>query len=121
VADVRWSDVLELPHGAAHVYTECARIWNPIHTDVAVARAAGLPATILHGTATLAFAASRVVARELRGDVTRVRRITARLTGFVRVPSAITVRGRGRDGATLAFDAVAADGTAVLGEGALSA
>jgi hypothetical protein len=28
---------------AAHVYTECARIFNPIHTDVAYARAAGLP------------------------------------------------------------------------------
>src|SRR6185295_9608589 len=39
----------------AHVYTECARIWNPIHTDRAVARAAGLPDIILHGTATLAL------------------------------------------------------------------
>lgn len=38
----------------AHVYTECARMWNPIHTDLAYARAAGLPGTILHGTATLA-------------------------------------------------------------------
>lgn len=36
---------------AAHVYTECARIWNPIHTDIAYAHAAGLPGLILHGTA----------------------------------------------------------------------
>ena len=43
---------------AAHVYTECARIWNPIHTDVAYARAAGLPDIILHGTATLALSVS---------------------------------------------------------------
>jgi hypothetical protein len=28
---------------AAHVYTECARIWNPIHSDAAVAARAGLP------------------------------------------------------------------------------
>jgi len=28
---------------AGHVYTECARIWNPIHTDPAYVRAAGLP------------------------------------------------------------------------------
>lgn len=41
---------------AAHVYTECARIWNPIHTDPVVARAAGLPDIVLHGTATLALA-----------------------------------------------------------------
>ncbi|MCS6925274.1 MAG: MaoC/PaaZ C-terminal domain-containing protein, partial [Candidatus Binatia bacterium] len=40
---------------AAHVYTECARIWNPIHTDLAVAERAGLPGLILHGTATLAL------------------------------------------------------------------
>ena len=24
---------LEVPEGGAHVYSECARIWNPIHTD----------------------------------------------------------------------------------------
>ena len=36
--------------GAAHVYTECARIFNPIHTDRAVALGAGLPDIILHGS-----------------------------------------------------------------------
>jgi acyl dehydratase len=46
---------------AAHVYTECARIWNPIHTDIAYARAAGLPGIILHGTASLALSVSRAL------------------------------------------------------------
>jgi acyl dehydratase len=46
---------------AAHVYTECARIWNPIHTDPVVARAAGLPDIVLHGTATLALAVQAVM------------------------------------------------------------
>ena len=46
---------IEVPASAAHVYTECARIWNPIHTDRAVALAAGLPDIILHGTATMAL------------------------------------------------------------------
>jgi acyl dehydratase len=115
-----WSERVELPAGIAHVYTECARIWNPIHTDAAVARAAGLPGIILHGTATLALAVSRVVTRELGGDVARVRGVAARFTGFVRLPSAITVRGRGRQATTIAFDAVDADGTSVLGEGVLS-
>jgi acyl dehydratase len=58
----------------AHAYTECARIWNPIHTDVAVARAAGLPAPILHGTATLAravTACTEMVGLEL-ADVTGI-------------------------------------------------
>jgi len=40
----RWTERVDVPAWAAHVYTECARIWNPIHTDVAVATAAGLPA-----------------------------------------------------------------------------
>ena len=115
-----WTEAVEVTTGAAHVYTECARIWNPIHTDAAVARAAGLPAIILHGTATLALAVSRVVARELDGDAARVRRITARFTGFVRLPSTLTVRGRGRAGGAIAFDAVGPDGASVLGEGALS-
>ena len=37
--ETRWS--APVPVGgsrAAHVYSECARIWNPIHTDIAVAR-----------------------------------------------------------------------------------
>ncbi len=45
----------------AHVDSECARIWDPIHTDVVAARAAGLTAPILHGTAMLARAVSGVV------------------------------------------------------------
>ena len=117
---VRWADRVDVPLESAHVYTECARIWNPIHTDVAVARAAGLPAIILHGTATLALAVSRVVGRELAGDPRAIRRISARFTGFVRLPSAFTVRGRGRVSTTIAFDAVDADDRSVLGEGTIT-
>ena len=43
-ATPRWAEGQEVPYHLAHVYTECARIWNPIHTDLAVARAAGCPA-----------------------------------------------------------------------------
>src|SRR6185436_4298785 len=66
--------------GAAHVYTECARIWNPIHTDRKVALAAGLPDIILHGTATLALAVSRLVDHYLGADPTRVTRLGGRFT-----------------------------------------
>src|SRR5438445_257091 len=64
----------------AHVYTECARIWNPIHTDTAVAEAAGLPGIILHGTATLALAVSRLLAAG-NDDPARVRRERGGLPG----------------------------------------
>jgi hypothetical protein len=45
---------IDLDAGAAHVYSECARIWNPIHTDRVMALRAGLSDIVLHGSATLA-------------------------------------------------------------------
>ena len=94
-----------LDAGAAHVYTECARIWNPIHTDPVAAQRAGLPAIILHGTATHALAVSEVVARYAGGDPTRVRRIGGRFGGMVLLPSTVTVATR-RRGPTLVEVAV---------------
>jgi acyl dehydratase len=116
---VRWEDPVAVATQAAHVYTEGARIWNPIHTDIAVARAAGLPDPILHGTATLALAVSRVVARDLQGDPTRVRGVAARFTGMVTMPSTFTVRGRGRAADRVRFDAVAPGGAPVLSDAAV--
>jgi acyl dehydratase len=77
---------------AALVYTECARIWNPIHTDAAIAEAAGLPEPILHGTASLALAVSRVVAECFGGEAERVVRIGGRFGAMVRMPSTLTLR-----------------------------
>lgn len=77
---------------AAHVYTECARIWNPVHTDAADAAAAGLPAILLHGTATLALAVSRIVEVEAGNDPERVERAAGRFAGMVLMPSEIRLR-----------------------------
>ena len=115
-AGMRWTDEVAIGVHAAHVYTEGARIYNPIHTDIAIARAAGLPGLILHGTATLALAVSRVVARDLGGDPTAVRSVAARFTGMVVMPSTLTVRGGGT-GAQLTFDALDAAGRPVLSDG----
>lgn len=102
--------VRSLPGNLGHTYTECARIWNPIHTDTAFAEAAGLPGIILHGTATLATAVSEAWPR-LRGEEKcgpgDVGRIHARFTGMVQVPADLTIGLRVGDGA--------ADGT-VTGE-----
>jgi acyl dehydratase len=118
-APVAWQEVVDIAAGAAHLYTECARIWNPIHTDITVARAAGLPGLILHGTATLALAVSRVPARDAAGDGRRVRAVRGRFTGMVSMPSTLTVRGHAGGDDTIAFDALAADGACVL-QGAVS-
>lgn len=113
--DVTWEDEVSVTPTAAHVYSECSRIWNPIHTDLAVARAAGLPGPILHGTATLALAVSRVVARAADGEPSVVRTIAARFTGMVPMPSTLRVRGRCDD--AVAFDVLGGDGRPVVADG----
>ena len=117
--EIAWTDRVDVDAGAAHVYTECARIWNPIHTDIAVAHAAGLPGLILHGTATLALAVSRLLARDLGGDATRVTEVAARFTGMVPLPSRFTVRRRANAGRSIAFDAVDDEDRSVLARGVL--
>jgi len=74
---------LYVPRQAPHVYTECARIWNPIHTERRVALEAGLPDIILHGTATWALAASHVIHSCAGGDPTRLRRFSGRFNAMV--------------------------------------
>ena len=117
-----WSVRVAVPAGLAHTYTECARIWNPIHTDKAVAQAAGLPDIILHGTATLALAVSAVLGRPDAGRIGDVSRISSRFTGMVRLPSEITVEGwdeSGADGRAVGFQVIAADGRPALSHGRL--
>ena len=104
--------------GLAHRYTECARIWNPIHTDRAVALAAGLPDIILHGTATLALAVSAIVADLLDGQPERVKRVTGRFSGMVLMPTDLSVRVAQRSESGCWFD-VLCDGNVVIKGGFL--
>ncbi len=89
--DVDWTEshTIDIAPNIAHVYTECARIWNPIHTDRTVALAAGLPDIILHGTASLALAISRIILERLGGDPRRINRFGGRFGGMVRMPSSV--------------------------------
>ena len=119
--ETRWTVTVPVAARAAHVYSECARIWNPIHTDIAVARMAGLSAPILHGSATLALAVSQVVQQDLGGDPRRVAEIAVRFTGMVPMPSSFVVRGRACRAGVIAFDAVGANGESVLADGIVRA
>jgi len=98
---------------AAHVYTECARIWNPIHTDPDYARAAGLPGIILHGTATLALSISRMVSFF---KIESVKRVRCRFSGMVFMPSTLTVHASRADDA-IAFETRDARGAVVIERG----
>jgi acyl dehydratase len=108
---------IEVAATAAHVYTECARIFNPIHTDVAYARAAGLPGIILHGTATLALAVSRAL-RSHDIEWRRVRALSCRFSGMVLMPSVLTVYA-GRAGEAIAFETANDKGEPVITRGRL--
>ena len=108
---------------AAHIYGACGRLGNPvnIHTDMATAKKAGLPGTILHGTASLAMAVSRAIAAEADGDPARVARIHARFGAMVLMPSAIEVqifaREPSADGKTVFFEVLSADGGRAIRDG----
>jgi acyl dehydratase len=69
---------LHVPREAAHVYGECADIWNPIHSERRVALNVGLPDIVLHGTAAWAMAGRKMVEAYAAGDPTRLRRLRAR-------------------------------------------
>ncbi|HKW95768.1 MAG TPA: MaoC/PaaZ C-terminal domain-containing protein [Methylomirabilota bacterium] len=115
-----WSTEVPVPATLAHVYTECARIWNPIHTDRAVALAAGLPDIILHGTATLALGVSQVLHHEQAGSALTVRGLSCRFGAMVRLPSRILVRGRddgSSDGRLATFEVLTEDGRPAVRDG----
>lgn len=114
---------IHIDGGLAHIYTECARIHNPIHTDLKVARDAGLPALILHGTATLALAVSRIIESHLGGDPSRVARVAGRFNAMVMMPSDIGVRAfpsEPFEGAELIhFEVLNQDGHPAISDGAI--
>jgi acyl dehydratase len=114
---------LPIPANAAHVYTECAHIWNPIHTDAEVAANAGLPAIMLHGTATLALAVSKIIAAEVNNQPERVTEIYARFGAMVFMPSEVLVRIVGREQSAgrpaIFFEAISAEGGRAIRDGAV--
>lgn len=108
--------------GAAHTYTECARIWNPIHTDRAVALKAGLPDLILHGTANLAHGISAVIDHCAPGRPEAIKRVVCRFAAMVQMPSSLTVRmwepTRGANGESIVpFEVLNGSGDAAVKDG----
>ena len=104
--------------GYPHVYTECARIWNPIHTEERVARAAGLNGILLHGTATWALAA--VAMADAHAGPQGLKTLT-QLEGQFRKPVAprdtMRIRMLERQTGSVSFDVQTARGGAALAAG----
>jgi len=95
---------LPVPREAAHVYTECSGIWNPIHSERRVALAAGLPDVILHGTAAWALAGREVIGTYAGGDPTRLLRLRARFKAPIVPGGAVEIdHGPGTDDGQVHF------------------
>jgi len=109
-------NVIPIPREMPHVYTECADIWNPIHTERKVALAAGLPDIILHGTATWALAVREIVANYLGSDPLRLSRFTGRFTGMVIPGTDIIIRHAGTPRGAV-YEVIAADGSKAISAG----
>lgn len=90
-AEALWSKEIYIPAHAGQQYTECADIYNPIHTEPSVAKAAGLPGVILHGSATKAHALTQIINECFDGDARRIRRLCGQLRGMVLMNSTIRV------------------------------
>lgn len=88
-----WQAAIPIGLHAGQQYTECARIYNPIHTEPSVAKAAGLPDIILHGSATKAMSLTAVIDQCFDGDSTRITRLCGELRAMVLMGSEITVEG----------------------------
>jgi acyl dehydratase len=110
---------LDVAAEQAREYSEASRIWNPIHTDTAAAVAAGLPAPILHGTCTLAMATSAALAWVGVDSPVAPRRVRARFTGMVRMPSTLELRVWRPSPPEVCFEVVDSDHTPVIRDGRL--
>lgn len=103
---------------APYVFSECARDYGAIHTDMKVAAKAGLPGLILHGTGTIAYVLSALTNHEAGGDPGVVRGFQARLSGMVLCPSVMTLRVfRGDDPGAIHFDVLTDRGDTALSHG----
>jgi acyl dehydratase len=117
-----WSSEVAIAPEASQVYTECAEIYNPIHTERRVALAAGLPDIILHGSAIKAIALREIINRSLGGDPTLVRRLVGQLRAMVLMGTTIEVRcledRPAQDGSReIFFEVLNAEGLPAVAEG----
>ena len=92
-----WTKEFPVRLHAGQQYTECANIYNPIHTEPSVAKAAGLPDIILHGSATKAIGLKAIVDECLDGDADRVTRLIGQLRGMVLMDTKVVVESWAED------------------------
>lgn len=108
---------IHIPREMPHVYSECADIWNPIHTERQVALAAGLPDIILHGTATWALAGLTILREQAGNDAGALKRLTGRFSGMVMPGDDIVVRHEPTGAGAVRFEVRTSSGAAAMTQG----
>ena len=98
----------------AHTYTECARIWNPIHTELSAARESGMPKPILHGTATLALSVSAVVKNSGDFSTDRISRIGCRFSSPIFPPERLILKVYRNSDTVINFELLTSKGKKAL-------
>lgn len=91
-ASPNWTESIYIPLSAGQQYTECANIYNPIHTEKSVALKAGLPDIILHGSATKAIALSTIINQCFDSDPQKITRLYGQLRAMVMMDTSITIQ-----------------------------
>jgi len=89
----------------------------PIHLDAAAAQAVGLPGIIIHGLCTMAFCGRAVIETVAGGDPARLARLAVKFSRPVFPGQEITVRIHAMGDTTYGFEALNADGQAVVKDG----
>jgi acyl dehydratase len=108
---------IPIGRAAAHVYTECTGIWNPIHTERRVALSTGLPDIIVHGTMVWAMAGGEIVDVYAAGDPTRLRRLRARFRAPIVPGHTITLAHGAGAGGDAHFQVANERGETALADG----
>jgi acyl dehydratase len=103
-----------ISRGFPHIYTECASIWNPIHTERRAALAAGLPDIIVHGTALWALG---YVALNRPGW--RLSRLAGRFSAMAIPGQSVRLRHSGDHDSGFAFEVLNAAGDRAVSAGAV--
>ncbi|MBS0382245.1 MAG: MaoC family dehydratase N-terminal domain-containing protein [Proteobacteria bacterium] len=112
------TQAIEIATLAPFIFSECARDYGAIHTDMKVAQQAGLPGLILHGTAIIAYALSALTQHEAGGNPSLVQGFQTRLTGMVLCPSVMTLQVYpSEDPRVVVFDVMTEQGTPALSDG----
>lgn len=118
--DLDHAATIDMARSLPHIYSECARIWNPIHTERAVALAAGLEDIIVHGTITWTLAAREICRIAASGDLLRLERLAAHFRSPIVAgrPMSIFMQRRPEQ-SSIAFNARNERDEIILGNGAI--